>query len=264
MIPAGLHGRWRIWAATAWLLSVATARCAEPVDPAQPTPAAPAAPVSSGPPEAPSLRYRRVHAPLDAIAQWPHGPERYVPVEKERFDRWVAAAEQRQVGPPGISTPAAVAAEYAARLDGDTLVSGTATLEVRNQSGRSLPLTLEPMAMALAEPQWEGSPPRPASLGVGEDGRVSVRVDASGRLRWKWSLRGTRDADGTLVVPLQLPSCSSNRLSIELPAESTLSAESAIVSASDAAAGTRRWLVELGGRNRSVLRMTADGAPVPP
>ena len=93
------------------------------------TPAAESAPAEAKG-DASALRFRRIYLPEDRLDQWPRGDVRYLPLDATEFERMVA---RLQHGWASAAPPAAeiARATYSARLSGNSLVEGKATLEVR-------------------------------------------------------------------------------------------------------------------------------------
>jgi hypothetical protein len=215
------------------------------------------APAEADPPD--TLQFRRIFAPADRIGQWPLDGEAYLPIEASEFQRLVEAAHQNAASAPGIEGLQLAAAEYRARLVDDVL-QGEAALTVVGRPTTGVLLSLEPLGLAIARATWEGQS-SPAAMGRSENGRVGVLVEKPGKLMLSWSLRGERGPHGELVFPFELPHCATNRLVLELPKELVPSADRGMVEAAmAAAAGRKEWRIELGGSNRSVVRLAPAGA----
>ena len=207
------------------------------------------------PPSAGVVRFRRVYAPLDALKDLTRGATRYLPMDRAEFEQLVRAAG----APAGIPTSAGqvlTTAQYRARLSGDALVGGEAILDVAGVRDAPALVPLDPCGLAVGEAVWLGEKRQPARLGLGADGRLAVLVERPGPLQLTWSLRGKRDAAGAVDFGLELPSCPSNSLVLDLPKSVTPLVDRGVVAAGTAGGeGTAQWRIELGGHHRVKLRV---------
>jgi hypothetical protein len=209
------------------------------------------------PQEAVPLRFRRIYAPADHPEAWPRQQMPYFPMQPDDFEQLVRQARRTaRVGDAPLSVGIA-SAQYKARLVGDDLVDGEATLQVIHTSSRRARLCLEPCGLAISRAAWDAEGRQPATLGQGPDDKLGVLVDRPGRLQLNWSQRGKRDAQGTIEFSLELPRSPSTRLTLELPENVTPLADFGIIT-KEAASGdaVRRWRIELGGHARVQLRLT--------
>ncbi len=202
------------------------------------------------------LRFIRVYAPADRIEDWPRRDGRFVPMEPSEFERRVRLVEAA----PGVAVAPAVgvaSAEYRARLVGDQLVDGEATLQVFRRGQGRASLSLEPCGLAIRNPRWGADEESPAALGLGANGQVAVLVRQPGRLRFDWTLAGRRDPAGVLHFEVALPVCPRNRLTLDAPDRLTPVADSeAIVSRRGRNDdGTWRWTVEVPAGRSLRLRL---------
>ena len=207
-------------------------------------------PASSG-----AVRFRRVYAPLDALKDLTRGATRFVPMDRAEFERLA-----RTAGAPAVIPASAgqvlTAAQYQARLSGDALVGGEAILDVAGAGDAAALVPLDPCGLAVGEAVWLGEKRQPARLGLGADGRLAVLVQRPGPLQLTWSLRGKRDAAGSVDFALELPPCPSNRLVLDLPKGLTPLVDRGVVAAGTAGGeGTAQWRIELGGHHRVKLRV---------
>ncbi len=234
--------------------------------------------------DAPTLRFRRVYVPQDLKAELVRG---YIPVKEEEFQRLLKLL-QSSAAAPVEADARIVQAEYFARLDHNQLVAGEARLDVAHQSDATVALSLDSCGLAITDPVWQESPPRPATLGLAADGKLSVLVEQPAQLFFPWSLRGTRDPIGTVDFDVRLPACPTNSLTLDLPAGSVpivdrgivrrmAPPENATVANDDAGNDTapdpldepagsaenarQRWRIELGGQTHIALRVSAANAP---
>lgn len=202
------------------------------------------------------LRFLRVFAPADRLKEWPWGDVRYLPIKPDEFERLVNAAS---VDPrSGRASVAATirSAQYRARLVGDDLVQGTATLDVHLSGEVAAMLLLAPCRLPIAQATWAGPARQPAKLGLSLDGRLEVLVERSGRLQLDWSLRGRRDNWNVVTFPMELPSCPATQMTLELPPQMVPVAEPGVVVQEGGRGGaTGTWRVNLGGHERFELRV---------
>ncbi len=200
------------------------------------------------------LRFRREYAPADRLQDCcARDGAKYLPMEPAQFERLLKVARSSAFatlsrGGRGPALAAVVSAEYRARLDGmagtdgGRLVDGLATLDVvhladsvHSAGGETL-LPLEPCGLAIGKASWAGDPPQPASLGIGENGILGLRVRRSGKLRFDWSLVGRHSvsgnsvggnsvsgnsANGAIDFHIELPPCPASKLILDLPENTT-------------------------------------------
>jgi hypothetical protein len=240
--------RFSLLTAIVWLpllagLGPGESRCAE--GDASPSAAAAAEP----------LRFRRIYAPAERLADWPFGNLRYVPIEKAEFERLLALLE---AAPDPRASVAAhlLDAQYQAHLSGSLLAEGQATLKVLLSAQAPALLPLDPCGLAISKATWAGAEPADAILGLGEEGKLEVLVERSGQLQCAWSLEGHREAGEAIGFQVELPRCPSNRFLLDLPENMTLLCDRGLVQQPGGAeAGMRRWRIELGGHHRFRLRV---------
>ncbi len=237
----------------AWLVAILSAAMAPPA----PGVAADQATPLQGdvPASAEAARFRRVYAPLDALKDLTRGSTRYVPMDRTEFER-LARTAGFPAGAPAPVGQVLTTAEYTAKLSGDALVGGEALLHVAGAADAPALVPLDPCGLAVADAVWLGEKRRPARLGLGADGRLAVLVERPGQLQLKWSLRGKRDAAGSVDFSLELPPCPSIRLALDLPQGVTpLIDRGMIVAGVAEGMGAARWRIELGGHHRVKLRV---------
>ncbi len=215
------------------------------------TSASASAQTESSPSDIP-LQFRRVHVPERAIGAGSDARQRFLPMKADEFERLL-----RQFGSPASpETPPALAelrsARYTATLSDDSLVAGQATLEIESFAKRSVLLPLDPCRLGIENPHWAATNAISAAdagargdgdavaLGARVDGKLALRVSASGTLAFDWTLRGQRDAGGELIFPLRLPRCPSTKLQLTLPAEFAPIVDQAIVTALSDASPSRQ------------------------
>ncbi|MGQ9576098.1 MAG: hypothetical protein ACUVUC_12345 [Thermoguttaceae bacterium] len=228
-----------------WLVGVCWGTAAVPVraNPAEKSPASP-------------LRFRRVYVPEDRIKDWPRGTVRYVPIPRAEFEQLVDAARLPAGFPAGWPAQALASAQYTARLSGDALVDGEAVWQLGQLVQSPALVALDPCGLAIEEAVWTGEEGRPARLAAGQDGKLVLVAERAGRLHAKWSLRGRRDPLGWLEFALELPACPASRLVVDMPEDlAPLVEHGVVIREPGAGEGMSRWRIELGGQNRSKLRL---------
>jgi hypothetical protein len=254
LLFASLVGGWR---------HDATMRAAEPAAVKSPSP--------------PPLRFRRVYVPQDLKAELVRGS---IPVKEEEFQRLLKLLQSSSAA-PAEADARIIQAEYSARLEQDELVAGEARLDVAHQSDAAVSLSFDSCGLAIADPVWEETPPRPAIIGLAADGKLNVLVEKPSRLVFPWTLHGTRDPFGAVDFDVRLPACPTNKLTLDLPAGTTPIVDRGLVrritplgepgavndpiqdqpggqsSGQPGAAPAARhtWLIELGGQTRVALRV---------
>ncbi|NUQ61404.1 MAG: hypothetical protein HUU20_02880 [Pirellulales bacterium] len=208
--------------------------------------------------EGPAAEFRRVFTPADRLEEMPRDHARYVPMKADDFERLLAAGSPSEDGGPARRACIA-SAQYVARLAPEGVIQGDATLNIVHQAPGHVMLPLEPCTMAISEAAWAEQPPRPAKIGLGPEGGLEVLVERAEVLRFRWSLRGSRDPSGVLLFPLELPVSPSRCLLIDLPVGLEPSVKPGIV-LRESATGTDpvRWRIQLGGHPRADLRLLAE------
>ncbi|OYV94717.1 MAG: hypothetical protein B7Z73_02690, partial [Planctomycetia bacterium 21-64-5] len=203
------------------------------------------------------LEYRRYFVPADRPQDWPKRNVPYLPVEREEFERLLEAANS---APPSRSLATRVRvvhAVYQAQLAEDSL-HGQARLDFMPAGEHPVLMPLEPFGLAVSGATWEKG--GAATLGVGASGKMAIVVSRPDTLLLDWSLRGRRDASGSLVFSLEFPPSTVCELDLALP-DSVVPVLPEGVAAGDAADRKRgRWRFELGGRTRGQLKLDASDA----
>ena len=145
--------------------------------------------------ESGELRFRRVYFP-EGMKDWPKGNVKYLPMEAGEFERLLEAIQRTAPGVPAQTSVGLVEAQYDARLKGESLLQGSATLNVSQSIAGAMLMTLDPCNLAIARAQWVTSDGAPAVLGITGDGKLQVLAERSGQMKFDWSLAGQRDAGG--------------------------------------------------------------------
>ncbi len=208
------------------------------------------------------LRFRRVYAPADRLADWPKGNALYKPINASDFERLVT----RLGGPPtDVAEAQIVSSEYTAQLQGDDVLAGKVTMEVRSLSDRPVMMPLTPCEIALSDPEWEDDHGRRlARMGLDSDNRMVLLIDGPGKLHCNWSLRGRRDSGGQLKFQFQLPPSLARKLVLTLPETLQPDFKDGLVTLQeDSESDQKVWKIDLPARNRlqmRIARRSADGA----
>jgi len=244
-----------------------------------------------------ALQFRRVYAPADRVEDWPWGKGRYLPMDAARFERLLAAARNTAADARPPAAAGWANGRYQARLVGYgpgssdllALTDGKATLQVIHTADNPVLLPLDPCGLAVTGARWgstektektetaDAEPgevrrpevedrsdgePNEAVLGLGADGTLQALVSRSGVLNLDWSLSGVRDPSGAIEFQIELPPSPANRFILDLPEELRPSTDAGMVlPAGRIDERTRRWEIELGGRHRFRLKVTADVQP---
>lgn len=205
------------------------------------------------------MQYVRVYVPVERLRLEDCRDEsvRYLPVDPDEFERLLSAVETTGRVAPASTMTAVMSARYTARLDGETLIDGTAVLEVVHPTEGPVMLPLDPCSLALGEASWAGEQPQAARLGLDADKRLGLLVERAGGLQFDWSLCGRRDPTGAVNFRWEVPPCPATCLVLDLPASVTPMVDHGVVVEEDSGGeGTRRWRIELGGHNRAGIRLT--------
>ena len=130
------------------------------------------------------------------MKEWPKGNVKYLPMEADEFERLLEAIQRTAPGVPVQTSVGLVEAQYEARLKDQSLLQGSATLDVSQSIASAMLMTLDPCNLAITRAQWVTSDGAPAVLGITGDGKLQVLAERSGQMKFDWSLAGQRDAAG--------------------------------------------------------------------
>jgi hypothetical protein len=246
-----------------------------------------------------TIRFYRVFAPEDRMKDWPLGNGKYLPIDAQEFERLVSAMTSQASNAKPVPLTAIAAADYEAKLVGERMV-GRAALDIVLSGPAPALLSLSPCTLAISKASWNSPPtsgdvpsvspdpppeaadPRPetrdsaprvpkspnppagAALGSGDNGRLGILVERSGRLNLEWSAIGHRDLTDALSFSLDVPPAAANRLFLELPNGVTPTVDRGLVVGSKPSGqSTRRWRIETGGHNRLQLRVVSPDTTHP-
>lgn len=223
--------------------------------------AAPAVGDSSSKAPPSELRFIRVYAPADRIAQWPWGDTKYVPVEAAEFERLIRQMDwPESVRPPQAGI---VSGQYTARFSEPQFLEGEATFQVQNQAPEGAVVRWERWHLPVRNAAWldaEGKPKEPAVFGLGEAGLTELLVPRSGSLHLNWSFQGEREASGTVRFDLRLPPCPHTQLVVDLPETLRPVLPQSLIQVQEPApgAGRKSWLLQWGGETPGPLRFVPE------
>ncbi|MEC8338297.1 MAG: hypothetical protein VXZ84_09165 [Planctomycetota bacterium] len=209
---------------------------------------------SHGSPDDNAVRYRRIYAPLDRLADWPRGENMYKPMDAAAFERWAGGGtSQREMAQ-------VTHADFSATLNEDGALSGEMALEVQSPVDQVVALPLEPCGIALTNLYWDRNNEKiPARLGSDAEGRLFLFVNGAGTLRGRWSFRGRTDQGGQLEFLLKIPPSITKTFVLDLPRGMEPDLPSAVVKPPTIVAGdSRRWILEVPGQSRLQLRIISE------
>jgi hypothetical protein len=83
------------------------------------------------------MSFHRVYAPADRIDEWPRGTVRYVPMDREAFERTVAEIAAEAKAPANQDTQVERAV-YTARLDDAGGLRGSVELSISHKAEQSV------------------------------------------------------------------------------------------------------------------------------
>lgn len=220
--------------------------------------AEPAAPAAAAKP----LHYRRIYAPADRVGEWPRGTTRYLPIEREEFERLLAAANAAAPESRPVASARIVTAEYCARLSGASLVGGTAKLKIEVAGKAPAALPIDPCNLAIQESKQNSADAAPGIVGLSAEGKLAILAARSEDCDLEWSLGGRADAGEGAVFDIRLPPCTVNTFLLDAPEGLVLSADRGMVHPLGYVdEGIERWRIDLGGNNVFQLKAVPAGKP---
>ncbi|MGB6041542.1 MAG: hypothetical protein WBF93_00165, partial [Pirellulales bacterium] len=203
-------------------------------------------------PEA-SARFRRIYVPADRVEEWPKGAHQIVPIDANRFDELVRRAER----PQAASAAVVDSIYYTAEIEEEDLLTGQATLDVSHRGDQAL-VSLGACRAAIQRAVWRRDGQAiPARLGTDGQDRLLLVVDQAGRLELQWSLRGVRDANGSVRFPLELPTVPGHRFELSLPQDVGARATGAVVTRMERRQDGSTWTMQWPPSTRPELVITA-------
>lgn len=206
-----------------------------------------------------ALEYRRYFVPSDRPQDWPRRDVKYIPVDRQEFDRLIDAAGSAPRGRLAANTSAATRAQYRATLGEHDALRGEARLEIPYTGDTVQLATLNPFGLALSGARWDDG--TAVTLGGNNSGKLAVVVDRRGTLVLDWSLRGRRDSSGSLLFAFEVPAAAVCRLDLDLPGSLVASMAEGLATGDDDGRRQGKWRFELGGRTRALLKLDAKEGP---
>ncbi len=219
----------------------------------------------------PSILFLKATVPNERISEV---DGTFMPVEREEFQKRIKTIRSREIAPDAPLDARIAQASYAARVVNNELVDGTADLTIIHSAGKPVLVPMSPCGLALEALAWKANDTEAASeetangasaakVGLDDAGMLMTEVETSGVLQFNWSLRGRRETPDELVFDLQLPASPVSQLKLDVPNGFEPTLQKGIVSEDSESAedeAYRRWLIELGGNNSTVLRIVpSDG-----
>ncbi|MDR0705383.1 MAG: hypothetical protein LBF88_10400 [Planctomycetaceae bacterium] len=167
------------------------------------------------------IRFRRWLAPLEKIDDWPYGPGRYLPLDRNVFEQWTEWSKKPagQINPEEWNGLTRIVLD--AKLEGRQLVQGQGYFEIQSghsQTGHSI--TFDSLGFWIDQLALEDG--TPVALVREPDDKIHlilpVEKDAVTKRVWfRWSLRSRNDLQRDLSFQFSFPSCPSVELLLELP-----------------------------------------------
>lgn len=222
------------------------------------------APAKAQLPELPQDRspvaIRHLYLPLEEIAKWAADGHVYQQVPRHEYERLIQQAnhsDRSEHRPP----PARILeARYSARfVDGD-LQLGQADLEIASDAATDVPLSLDPLSVAVGDATWEAADQsHRAILGAGADGQpVLVVGPEDHHLKFSWTARGAQTQRG-FTFSLGFPPATVNSLVVELPKGFTPVPSLGVAEGPEPSDGAlRRWKLSLGVHHAVELSLLRD------
>jgi hypothetical protein len=211
------------------------------------------------------VSFHRVYAPADRIDEWPRGSVRYVPMDRDAFERTVAEIAAEAKAPANAKTRVERAI-YSARLDAAGVLRGSAELTISHTAEQPVLLPLGECNLTLISAAWTHAPTQ-ATLGVGRDGKLHLLIERPGTLRIEFRHRRATEL-GRSVFRAKFPSGIVTRWLLDSPLDHTPTVEGGHVEVATAESGAneaaaspaesppdsrRTWRIELGSRNQLAL-----------
>jgi|GEM_PF-1300253 len=173
------------------------------------------------------LRFRRVFVPRDVLDQV-RDPVPYFPLNAAEFEKMVAATN-RQVFFRGQNARI-VTAIYRANIRENDLIGLEGEWFVELVNGASAILPLGKLNIALSDPVWADLGGTQVSLLTNQEGNVSLYVERSGKVGFRWSSHGRAvGATGAIRFDLTFPPAIRNELELYTSDRYDVTAEGALV-----------------------------------
>jgi hypothetical protein len=216
----------------------------------------------------PGPSFRRIFVPNDRPEAWPTAGQRYLPLDRNEFERALAVLhEQGQLQASGAHP--IEKAVYTATFGEDGILRGKAVLGIRLAIDGGQVIRLAPLNIAITDAQWKdaGETAEPALLGSwrrpgGSQWNMGVLANRSGELEIHWAAAPRSSLQGGYEYVLQLPTAISRQLALQLPSSFDASMSGAAVTNKlSADSKTRTYSFALAAGEQHVLSITPGGRP---
>ena len=190
----------------------------------------------------------------------------YMAMRRERFDQMLAEINGQSANRSGGPVVHIQRAVYTARWENGQLVDGQAELDIRHSGSAPVPLSLSPLGVAIARPEWTDDATRAAILGLDSSGNAVLIVDRSATLVFNWSLQAQPELSGSNVFQLQFPPATLSELRLALPPDVLPVVDQGFVEPFERPPGEdserRTWLLQLRGEWPTELQIVPrEAAP---
>jgi hypothetical protein len=211
----------------------------------------------------PVLQYRQQLVPESEVEL--RVQQGYMAMRRERFEQMLKEINGQSAGRSGEPVVRIQRAVYTARWDDGHLVDGEAELDIHLSGSAPAPLSLSPLGVAIARPQWTDDATRTPVLGLESSGNIVLLVERSGTLSFSWSLQVQPGSGRTDVFRLLFPPAPSNELRLALPADRMPVVDQGFVEPLEQPAGEpaapRVWLLQLRGESPAELQIVPREVP---
>ena len=204
------------------------------------------------------LVYRRVYVPEEALESQIRG---LFPLKRDEFERRIALVRAAADQSSGLAQVRMEEAVFRARLEGNFLRDGVAEIVVSSAASQPLLLAIAPCSVAIESAAWQDRERRGAVIGADSAGVVQCLVEASGTLRFTWSLAAAASTGNETTFDLRIPAATRRRLEITAPKNMEMAIDGGLIIGSGPSRDDpeqRVWSMELGGKTQT--RLTARNA----
>lgn len=175
----------------------------------------------------PPLRFRRVFVPRDVLDQV-RDPVPYFPLNAAEFEKMIAATN-RQVAFRGQNARI-LTAIYRANVRENDLIGLEGEWFVELVDGASAILPLGKLTIGLSDPVWADLGGTQVSLLTDREGNISLSVERSGKVGFRWSARGqVVGGTGAIRFDLALPPAVRNEVELYTSDRFDVAAEGALI-----------------------------------
>ncbi len=201
-------------------------------------------------------RFQRVFVPEGELDAWPKDSWRYVPMDRERFEKLVSTSSEEAASAARIT-----AARYEGTFENNVLRgSGRWRIEANEGGGT---ISLSDVSLAIVDVGHVPDDPTEEGILSSGDGGPYLPVSESTTVMFSWSARGTVLADTSVEFDLRFPKSLVGTLTLSLPPRYRLSAGTGVCARKDEDQDRNTWRIELGGRAACRMRLIPDGVGRP-